>query len=249
MSGFQNKTISIRIIIVTAILCKTFVSVSQEHRMLWTGAEFDAPLSKKLQVTLSPEVRFTDQSQKIDDILFEANARIRWLKLFQTEFSYRFSRSYDDPGQYFNGNRLSAGFRSALDIGRFRFRNRLRYMHSLTNKYSFGYSIETRRYIREGLKISYNIRKSKLEPFVQAEIYYDLSPDRNHEFSRIRYRAGLELAVSKRSAFEIFFQLQDKLNTKNPLRTYALGMYYSFTLPRPKPRIQEQSFLNDSNPE
>lgn len=217
--------------------------------MLWTGVELQAPLSKKVEVTLSPEVRFTDQSQKVDDILFEADARIRWFKLFQPEFSYRFSRSYDDPGQYFNGNRLSAGVRSVVDVGRFRFSNRIQYMHSLTNKYSLGYSIETRRYIREGLKISYNIRKSKLEPFVQAEIYYDLSPDRNHEFSRIRYRAGFELPVSKRSTIDIYFLLQDKLNTKNPLRTYAIGVFYTYTLPRPKPRIQEQSFLNDSNPE
>lgn len=217
--------------------------------MLWTGVKFQAPISNKVQVALSPEIRLTNQSHKVDDILLEADARIRWFKLFQPEFSFRIFRSYDDPGHYFNGNRVSIGIRSVLDVGRFRFSNRFQYMHSLTNKYSFGYSIETQRHLREGLKITYNIRKSKIEPFIQAEIFYDLSPERNHEFFRIRYRAGLELPVSKRSSFDIFFQLQDKLNTKNPLRTYALGVFYSFALPRPKPRVREQSFLNNPNPE
>jgi len=208
---------------------------SQVARTLWSGAELQFPFSKAFRVTFSPELRLTDE-KKIDDFILEAEAQLRIHKLLQPTFSYRYYRFYDDPGEYFNGQRLGAGISSSVELGRFKLTNRLYYFHRLVNRYGYGYSIETRRELREGIKITYNIRGTKLEPFVQAEIYYDISPNRNHEFSKIRIRTGLEYPFSKRSSIDLFFQVQDKLNTSNPLRTYTVGIFYNYKLPTPKPK-------------
>lgn len=208
---------------------------SQVARTLWSGAELQFPFSKTFRITFSPELRLTDE-KRIDDFILETEAQLRINKLLQPTISYRYYRFYDDPGEYFNGQRLGAGVNSSVELGRFKMTNRIYYFHRLINRYGYGYSIETRRELREGIKITYNIRRTKLEPFVQAEIYYDISPDRNHEFSRIRIRTGLEYPFSKRSSIDFFFQVQDKLNTSNPLRTYTVGIFYNYKRPRPKPK-------------
>lgn len=208
---------------------------AQEARTIWGGSEIQIPFSKAFRVTCAPELRLTDQ-MKVDEMILEVEAQLRLHKLFKPVLSYRYSRFYDDPGEYFNGQRIGIGMNSATEISRFKLTNRLYYFHRLINRYDYGYSIETRREIREGIKIAYNIKQTKLEPFVQTEIYYDLSPNRNHEFSKIRFRAGMGYPFSKRSSLDLFFQVQDKLNTKNPLRTYTLGIYYNFSLPTPKPK-------------
>lgn len=208
---------------------------SQIARTLWSGAELRFPFSKTFRVTFSPELRLNDEF-KVKDFIMEADAQLRFHKLFQPIVSYRFNRFYDDPGKYFNEQRLGAGVNSSVKFGRFKLTNRFYYFHKLINRYGYGYSIETRREFREGFKITYNIRRTKLEPFVQAQIYYDISPHRNHEFSRIRIRTGLEYPFSKQSSIDLFFQVQDKLNTSNPLQTYTVGIYYSYKLPTPKPK-------------
>lgn len=227
----RNK---LALIFASTLLIVTNAS-SQVARTLWSGAELQLPFTKAFRVTFSPELRLTDE-KRIDDFILEAEAQLRIHKLLQPTISYRYYRFYDDPGEYFNGQRLGAGINSSVELGRFKLTNRIYYFHRLINRYGYGYSIETRRELREGIKITYNIRRTKLEPFVQAEIYYDISPDRNHEFSRVRIRTGLEYPFSKRSSIDLFFQMQDKLNTSNPLRTYTIGIFYNYKLPTPKPK-------------
>ncbi|MEW5845348.1 MAG: DUF2490 domain-containing protein [Bacteroidota bacterium] len=225
----------LKILIILSISLLAYNAYTQEARSLWSGAELQLPFSKAFRVTLSPELRLTDE-KRIDDFILEADAQLRIHKLLQPTISYRYYRFYDDPGEYFNGQRLGLGVNSSAEFGRFKLTNRLYYFHRLINRYGYGYSIETRREIREGLKLSYNIPRSKLEPFVQTEIYFDLSPDRNHEFSKIRVRTGLGYPFNKRSSIDLFFQVQDKLNTNNPLRTYTIGVFYNYKLPTPKPK-------------
>jgi len=218
----------------TFLLIVTHAS-SQVARTLWSGAELQIPYSKAFSVTFSPELRLTDK-KRIDDFILEAEAQLRIHKILRPTISYRYYRFYDDPGEYFNGQRLGAGINSSVELGRLKMTNRLFYFHRLITRYAYGYSIETRREFREGIKITYNIRRTKLKPFVQAEIYYDLSPNRNYEFSKIRVRTGLEYPLNKRSSIVLFFQIQDKLNTSNPLRTYTVGIFYNYKLPTPKPK-------------
>jgi len=222
-------------ILILSLIQLTNTVYTQEARSLWSGAELQLPFSKAFRVTLSPELRLTNE-MKVDEYILEAEAQLRIHKLFQPTVSYRFYRFYDDPGEYFNGQRLGIGVNSLVELGRFKVTNRIYYFHRIINRYGYGYSIETRREIREGLKLTYNIPKTKLEPFIQAEIYYDISPNRNHEFSKIRVRTGLEYPFNKRSSMDIFFQIQDKLNTNNPLRTYTIGIFYNYKFPMPKPK-------------
>lgn len=196
------------------------------------GAELNIPFSKKIKASVAPEVRFANGESQLDEFLIDANARLRVSRLFEPQLSYRFYRFYDYPGRFFTGNRFSVGIRSSVKIERFRLVNLLRYQHQLINRYDYGYTIEVRRALRERLRLSYNIRRTKLEPYVQAEIAYDFTKGRNYEFYRFRLRAGFDYPIPKRSSLEVFFQLQDKLNTSNPLRTYTLGIYYNFDLVR-----------------
>lgn len=230
----RSKSI-FKLIIILSFSLITRKAYSQEARSLWSGAELQLPFSKAFRVTLLPELRLTNEG-RIDDFIIEAEAQLRIHKLLQPIISYRYYRFYDDPGEYFNGQRLGAGINSSVELGRFKLSNRIYFFQRLINRYGYGYSIETRRELRQGIKIAYNIRRTKLEPFVQAMIYYDISPDRDHEFSRVRIRTGLEYPFSKRSSIDLFFQIQDKLNTSNPLRTYTIGIFYNYKLSTPKPK-------------
>ncbi|WP_288020079.1 DUF2490 domain-containing protein [Tenuifilum sp.] len=206
---------------------------SQVSRTFWTGANANLSLSKKVDVSFSPEIRLIDD-MSIDKLILETDAKIKFHKLFQLGISYRYYRFHDDPGEYFNAHRLGINVRTNIGLGRFKLSNRFYYFHRLINRYNYGYSIETQREFREGIKLSYNIKGSKIEPFIQSEIYFDVSPNETKEFSKIRFRTGIEYPLNKKSSIDLFFQLQDKLNTNNPLRTYTLGVYYNFDIQKAK---------------
>lgn len=206
----------------------------------WTGVELRKPLTRSLSVSVSPEFRFTNSPLRLDDFLLEAEIRFRIYRWLQLEGGYRYSRFYDDEfNDRFKRHRHSAGIRSRFYVARFGFTYRFQYQHSTIYWYDYGYSVESKDNLRNRLQVSYNIPRTKIEPFVMGEIYYDISSGKQHEFNRFRFRVGVSYPFNKRNEIEVFGQYQDKLNAKDPMTTYAVGVFYSHKFRQPKRSVND----------
>ena len=69
----------------------------------------------------------------------------------------------------------------------------------------------------------------KYEPFVSTEIYYLLDNSGKY-FNRIRYKIGTDYELNKRNTINLFYMIQQELNSKNPVRAFILGLGYRYTL-------------------
>lgn len=235
------------LLIAFSLLLLSNRAISQEVYGLWTGVEVTKPLSNSLSVSVVPELRMTSSPLRVDDMLLEANIAFKPLKWLQLVGGYRYSRFYEsDFDDRFNGHRYSIAVQPKLELGRFTFSYRGQYQHSMIYWYDMGYSIETKDNFRNRLQISYNIPKTKIEPFVMGELYYDLTSAKQNEFNRLRARAGVTYPLNKRNEIEVFCQYQTKLNSNTPETSYVLGIFYSFSFRKSKPATNENIVVEES---
>ena len=67
----------------------TMVSAQENSWSTWTGLELSKSINKKLEVSLSPEIRFSDQF-KLDEYFIEASLQYKLLKFLEIGGNYRF---------------------------------------------------------------------------------------------------------------------------------------------------------------
>ncbi|MGE0078879.1 MAG: DUF2490 domain-containing protein [Bacteroidales bacterium] len=231
------------IVVLLVLLAFSYVGESQTKRGLWMGVDLSKPLTKSLSVNISPELRCENSPFRMQDFILEASFRLKLISWVQFEGGYRYSRFYEkDFDDRFNDSRYFAGIRSKIDFGRFSLVNRGHNQRSLIYWYEDGYSVEVMDNLRNRVHLNYNIPRTKLEPFIQGELYYDISSGKQSEFNRIRLRAGASYPLNKRGQVEVFWQYQEKLNANNLEDSYVLGVFYSYKFKRSK-----QSEMNDND--
>jgi hypothetical protein len=64
---------------------------------------------------------------------------------------------------------------------------------------------------RNRLKASYAVRGTGLKPFVAAEPYHGIYPEK-HRFRKIRYFAGCSIALNSRQKFDVYYLREDYLH-------------------------------------
>jgi len=82
--------------------------------------------------------------------------------------------------------------------------------------------------LRSRLAASYDIRKSKFEPFAEVELYNDLVS--NFAMDKIRYTIGTDYKLSKTSKLSVYYRYQDEASSADDDDTggHIIGLGYSF---------------------
>ena len=93
-------------------------------------------------------------------------------------------------------------------------KNRLRYQYQEENFT-----------LRDKVSLSYNIRKTPLEPFTTFELFF-----KDSEFKKWRFTLGASYPFLKEFDIDVYYRLQQSFNTNNPkqLHILGLGMEYKF---------------------
>ena len=74
--------------------------------------------------------------------------------------------------------------------------------------------------------MSYNVRKTPFEPFIQFEYFLNFK----EEFEKLRYTLGFSYPLHKKVNTNIFYRIQQELNESNPENLYILGSSFSYKL-------------------
>lgn len=200
----------------------------------WLGAELKHQISKKLTVGLNAELRVFDTLNKVDEFLIESAVKFNLIKHIDLIGFYRFSRSFDDDWGFFNEHRLTGGVVFWVKPGRFKISLQEKMQFGFKNIYQNGINILETKILRSKFITSYNIPKSKLNPYISAEVYYDLSPFNQMEFSKGRYKLGVEYDLKRKFSLDIFLQFQHKLNTQKQYNLFAVGFTIGYQIPAAK---------------
>jgi hypothetical protein len=121
------------------------------------------------------------------------------------------------------GNEISHNFvfdaTGKTDYLRFDGSLRLRF----TNDYDAGDIPWETFYFRPRVKVKYNIRKVKIDPYVSYELFYNI---KNNNFFKGRFDIGLNRDFGKYHEIGLYYRLQDYYSARNSVN--ILGIDYGF---------------------
>lgn len=217
-------------------LLSLFLSISvyaQNGPYPWVEVELSKKIVRNLKVEFNPELRFFNDF-KIDTYILEGGLSYKLHDYLTVAGFYRYENTNDykpkrDVYVWEPSNRFAFDAKTGFDIQRFELSFRLRYTNGAEidnpdeDRYSF---------LRYRTKIEYDIRGSKIIPYVSAEAFHEL---KLNYFDKMRYTGGLAFPLNKDNEIGLFYRLQDYYEYDDLLddkkkSIYIIGIGYSLKL-------------------
>ena len=184
---------------------------------LWSGLSVKKSfLDKKLDLELTQEFRFDDNSTRLDNFFTELGGSYEIIKGLSAGVGYRFIRNVKNSGSI-NENRFNIDVQYKHKVDRLKLDYRFRYQ----NRRELGVSREDGNYptskYRLRLKANYNIKNWKLDPYISAEGFYALE---TNSFNYVE-------SITETEDVSGFEKLRFTLGTKYQLKKWlSIGAYY-----------------------
>jgi hypothetical protein len=232
---------------VVALLLAALSLCSVSSQELWTTADIDISLAKKLKADVEVECRTTDQIYNVSRLSMSMGLSYRLLKYLKIGVIYAFiydhnGNEYDDddvytPYYWQPRQRLQGFLTGNYRVGRWSFLLRELYQYTyhrerittvsfdfLTNEWALAQTIDTkhRGYLRSKVGVEYNIRKCPFTPFASCELYHDVS---DFAMSKVRYTIGSDYKLNSHNSLQLFYRYIDDKD-----HTHVIGVGYTFKL-------------------
>ncbi|MBO4814157.1 MAG: DUF2490 domain-containing protein [Muribaculaceae bacterium] len=250
MGKCSRYTIGLLLLASMAIWC-TDAAAEDDFGMSYSlGVE--KKFSKKTKLEAEAELRTRNDTKTLDRWSLEVSASHKltpWLKaeagylwLYDNnreKITYNTSGSYNNwrPSYWGTRHRFHVSLTGSFDIGRFGFSIRERYQYTYrptatTTRYDFDNEwwedteVKSKHdhTLRSRLKIDYNIPKSKLTPYVSAELFNDMS------LTKSRFMAGADYTLKKKHTFGAFYRYQivNSNDNDNETNEHMIGFSYKY---------------------
>ncbi|MGB1206498.1 MAG: DUF2490 domain-containing protein [Chitinophagales bacterium] len=189
---------------------------------LWQGISVKKKITKKWSVGLEENIRLSDSGRRFETGLLETMLQYKLLKNIKLKAAYRYSFK---PVTTANRQRLSVSA-----SGKWKVNKRWKWSHRVKYQYAFVRNRqESSKVLRYKTELTYNIRKSKWNPFFSAECFYRFSYKENL-FDAYRLAIGADYKWHKRQTFNIAYMQEKELNENLPKRYHIFYLAYSFDI-------------------
>ena len=128
-------------------------------------------------------------------------------KDFKLGVGYRLNENYDLAQRVTIQNRYFTDIYLRKKHKKWTFKDRLRYQNQ-ANKYA----------LRNKAEVTYNIRKTPLEPYLAVEAFYNFEV-----VNKLRYTLGASYPINKKINFDLYYRIQDEVNENKSNDLYILG--------------------------
>ena len=204
-----------RLLFILIILClgTTSLFAKTDKFGTWVELTFTKKFLKKFEFSIIPEVRFQDDF-KVDEYIFEGKLGYSPLKFLDLSTSYRYNTNVKSKGNEVSNNVV---FDATGKTAYKRFDGALRFR--LTNDFDSG---DTQAfYFRPRVKLKYDIRKVKIDPYVCYEVYYNT---KDKDLYKGRFDIGATRKITKKQKIGIYYRYQDYFTKPKSLN--ILGIDY-----------------------
>jgi predicted porin len=180
----------------------------------WSKIGVSYDLNKDLSVSLDQGFRFRENASLPDVIFSNLSLKYYLIKKWSVAIGYRYITDFDLSQNTSTSHRIYSDINYRKKKKRWLMKNRLRYQYQEENFT-----------LRDKVSLSYNIRKTPLEPFTAFELFF-----KDSEFKKWRYTLGASYPFLKEFDIDVYYRLQQSFNTNNPkqLHILGLGMEYKF---------------------
>lgn len=195
---------------------------------MWNSISVSKKISDRWKVSLSEELRFTEDISRFDIFFTEMELAYKINKHISTEFGYRFYQNKNSDDEFFSQHRFSLGLAYKQKLDRFTLGYKLKFQNKDEDFLSSS-STSNVSNLRNKLSVDYNINHFKLEPFFNVELFRKYETDEDSYFSKLRWTLGASYPVTKKSDVQLFYRLDNELNQTYAKDTYILGLGYKIS--------------------
>ena len=202
------------------LICTLSAYSQQNDFQSWSSIKISKKIYKRTNLSVKEGIRFRENSSLISKNFTDVKISHRIKKTdFEVSVGYRFSNDFDLDFSSENKHRYYSDFSSKYKYKRFKisFRDRVQYQGNAS-----GFST----LFRQKLDVSYNVRKTPFEPFLQFEFFINM----DEEFEKLRYTIGFSQPIFKDLNADLFYRIQQPLNTDNPENMFIIGTKLSYKL-------------------
>lgn len=196
-----------KILLPVLSLLLAFTGYTQSGPSTWVELEFSKKIVKNLKVEFNPELRLFGGFE-MDTYILEGGLSYKLHEYLTLAGYYRYEneKNYREKREIYeweSSNRFAFDAKTAFELKRFNLQFRLRY----TNGSDFDETTDNKdSFFRYRGKIDYNIKGSKIVPYVSVEAFHDL----NLKYvDKMRYTSGLSYPINKNNEVGLFYRLQD----------------------------------------
>lgn len=196
------------------LFCPFLLIAQEQDFQQWSKIGVSYDLNKDLSVSLDQGLRFRENASLLDVTFSNLSLKYDLIKKWSVAIGYRYITDFDMSQNTSTIHRIYSDVNYRKKKKRWLMKNRLRYQYQEENFT-----------LRDKVSLSYNIRKTPLEPFTAFELFF-----KDSEFKKWRYTLGASYPFLKEFDIDVYYRLQQSFNTNNPkqLHILGLGMEYKF---------------------
>jgi hypothetical protein len=223
----------ISILVLIVLISGSFLICSAQENDFgsWVSFGISKDLSKKISLEGEEEIRIFKNFSEIDRFATSFGGVLSIVKGVKAGVGYSWIYDHDvkDTG-WENRHRIFAYLQGKADLGRLTFTLREKFQMTYYDKTEDDYDFSPQNYLRSRLAVAYDIKGSKIRPYLAAEMHYQLNNPEGNEIDNMRYTLGSEFPLSKKLDLDTFVRLNQELNVKKPENLYLLGISLNFDL-------------------
>lgn len=190
------------------LLFYPFLLIAQEQDFQqWSKIGFSYDLNKDLSISVDQGLRLRENAYLPDVTFSNLSLKYDLIKKWSVAIGYRYITDFNLSQNTSTSHRIYTDINYRKKKKRWLMKNRLRYQH---RKENFT--------LRDKVSLSYNIRKTPLEPFNAFELFF-----KDSEFIKWRYTLGASYPFFKEFDIDVYYRLQKSFNTNNPIQLHILG--------------------------
>ncbi len=196
------------------LFCPFLLIAQEQDFQQWSKIGVSYDLYKDLCVSLDQGFRFRENASLPDATFSNLSLKYDLIKKWSVAIGYRYITDFDLSQNTFTSQRIYSDINYRKKKKRWLMKNRLRYQYQEENFT-----------LRDKVSLSFNIRKTPLEPFTAFELFF-----KDSNFKKWRYTLGVSYPFLKEFEIDVYYRLQQSFNTNNPkqLHILGLGMEYKF---------------------
>ena len=210
---------------------QTWYSVAStvDFNIVQVPNQLNTKTKRKGSITFKQGYRLRENSSLLSKQFSDFRFKLMLNKRLSFAMGYRYSTDWNTPLEsrtlllypyVYNKHRYYSDIIVKKKLKkRFLVYSRSRYLYQ-------GNSFEYNSVIREKVGISYNIRKTKLEPESSVECFYTW----NESIDKIRYTLLISYPITKSLDFDLAYRIQKEFNVNNPETLFIFGGKLSYKL-------------------
>lgn len=254
MDGFNKMTAlrgAIAAVVLNTALCLTAAAQGDDFGM-WYELTAEKKINKKWSVDVEGEFRTRNDAKTADRWSIGATGEYKINKWLKASAGYTLlydnnpgKLTYNDDGAYNNWrpsywgvrHRVNVSVAGSIDLGRWSLSLRERWQYTYrpektTERYDFDNSYwedktvksKGRNVLRSKLKVDYNIRKCKVDPYADVEMF------NAWDVQKVRYTIGADWKITKAHTVGVAYHYQYAADDDDDEDTnsHIIGISYKF---------------------